>query len=246
MDYWLDEQGIPDKAKDDKAKDDEHMLLLQQNNQPVVQYFEVSDGLGAYVDACLSLSHLRVMYSKRTVYPIKGFPLLLAGKALELNQVDLSGVEAFALAHCLKYNRKLMTISLENCRLQADGLVAILLALALNTKVKVLNLSGNLIGIPPPAMTSFQRGHTTHTEPEEKEVVLSKTVEALSNFVRCNTSLQQLRLRSCGLNDVAVKAMSVSLCTNLSIPLTLCDLSENNLGDASVAALVRFARLFLA
>lgn len=231
MDYWVDEQGIPDDAKDD-----EHMLHHEKKN--VVEYFEVSNGLGAYMDACLSLSHSRAKASRRLVYPIKDFLRLLDGKALELNHLDLSGPEAFALAHCLKYNRKLRIISLENCRLQVDGLVAILLALALNTKVKVLNLSCNLIGIPPPAMKAFQRGLTMHMEPEQEELALGKPMEALSNFVRCNTSLEQLRLRSCGLNDLAVKAMSASLCTNFAMPLALCDLSENYLGDASVAALV--------
>jgi Ran GTPase-activating protein (RanGAP) involved in mRNA processing and transport len=164
-------------------------------------------------------------------------------QVLTLSSLDLSGPDVFALAQCLKHNRKLVAISLENCRLHGDGLAAVFLALAMNTKIKTLNLSSNVIGVPAPSVkpkvSSLTAMSTVRMNQEEHEdLPLSKSVQALADFIRCNTSLENLQLRSCGLTDIAIRAMSTSLCLNFILPLAICDLSDNALGDDSVVALV--------
>ena len=55
-------------------------------------------------------------------------------------------------------------------------------------------------------------GSTTEDSDQQEHGPLSAAAQALADFTKCNTSLEQLRMRSCGLSDVAVKAMSAGLC----------------------------------
>jgi len=238
IDHWFRSQGVHDAIRDE-----EHMDSSSKVSDALLQYLEVRDGVGEYLDAFLSLKQLTHNSGLRTVFPIKGFPSIFSVQVLELPNIDLSGSEVFPLAQCLKHNRKLIAINLENCRLQSDGLAAIFFALALNSKVKMLNLSSNAICVAVPSATPMGSSFTTLSterveEEDHKHLPVGKSVQALVDFVKCNTSLEKFELRSCGLNDVAIRAMSASLCVNLAMPLSVCDLSDNILGDDSVVALV--------
>ena len=239
MDHWLRQQGIPEDFTDEA-----HML--EQDYHPAIQFCEVGDGLDTYLDTCLSLSYYSCIDGNRRVVPIKGFSMRFSEGVMRLQNFEFSCPEAIALANCFKHNRKLTAIDLSNCRLKAEGLVGILLALALNTKVRTLNLSCNRIGsrakVLQPHFKSAALALQTEAATTDLEgmqlVMLSRSVEALASLMRCNTVLEHLSLRACGLDDDSIRAVAASLRVNLSLPLAFLDLSENRLGDASLTLLV--------
>jgi hypothetical protein len=235
IDYWLCQQEIPDKVSD--------VERIVDDNDSVMRYFDVNDGVGAYLDACMLLSDMSALSSIPPVYPIKGFHSIFAGKILELKKSELSVPEAVSLAICLKCNQKLTSISLGHGQIKSEGLIAVLLAIALNKCVQILDLSSTRIGVSSPItevhLNALHGEPSTQIEQEKDNIVFSNPVDALSILIRCNRSIQNLCLRSCGLDNIAVQALSASLRENLFLPLTICDLSDNHLGDAAVVALVK-------
>lgn len=133
MDWWLDEQQLPENSKDN-----EHFSHCAYDD--VIEYFELDDGVGSYLDAYLSLTTSTSKSSTRAPDPIRSFLSLFSGQVLDLRNMDLSGPEVLPLAYGLKNNCKLTSMTLENCRLNSEGIVAILLALALNRRLKIFNL----------------------------------------------------------------------------------------------------------
>ena len=99
-----------------------------------------------------------------------------------------------------------------------DGIAAILLALALNTRVNNLNLAHNIIGVQakmkPMAKTLAANRRIAHAERPPEEGV-SKSVRALETFLKANASVERLCLRSCSLDNRAVQSVAVGLQENL-------------------------------
>ena len=231
MNFWLNDQGIPGNARDE-----EH--ALEQDYSPVLHFLEVSDGLDSYLASSLTLSNIsRMSGSRFPVLPIKGFASLFFGEKLDLQNIDLSGLEVFPLANLFRDNRKLKIINLQNCRMGVDGIAAILLALALNTRVNNLNLAHNIIGVQakmkPMAKMLAANRRIAHAERPPEEGV-SKSVRALETFLKANASVERLCLRSCSLDNRAVQSVAVGLEENLLLPITVLDLSDNQFGDASL------------
>ena len=135
LDWWFDEQHLPEDAKDT-----EHCSLYGYD--AVVQYFESDDGVGAYLDTYLSLSNSCSEAGMRAPDPMRNFSSVFSGPAIELRNMDLSGPEVLSLASGLQHNCRLTSVTLDNCRIKSDGLVAILLALALNNSIKILSITG--------------------------------------------------------------------------------------------------------
>jgi len=82
IDHWFKSQGL-----EATARDEEHMDGSSHTADALLQYFEVSDGVGEYLDACFSLKDLTQDSCLRSVSPIKGFPSIFAMQVLDLRNI---------------------------------------------------------------------------------------------------------------------------------------------------------------
>jgi hypothetical protein len=87
VDHWFKSQGLPATARDE-----EHMDCSSQVADALLQYFEVNDGVGEYLDACLSLKDLTHDSGLRSVSPIKGFPSIFAMQVLNLRNRERESI----------------------------------------------------------------------------------------------------------------------------------------------------------
>ncbi|KAJ1483757.1 hypothetical protein T484DRAFT_1799219 [Baffinella frigidus] len=190
-----------------------------------------------------------------------GFPKNLATvlhtTTLSLNGVNLSYGLGFAIAECLRHNKKLTRVSLAHTRLSHEALQAVLYALAINSNVlyalainsnvtyldlssNPLFCSGTLYG---PASGTIS-GTISRTGKEGGDVG-GEGAEALSVFLQCNAGVEELRLQDMGLTDIAGTAIAARIAQSdysqsggaKASSLRIIDVSGNLLTDVSAARL---------
>lgn len=199
----------------------------EQDSTSAARFLEVASGLQEYLTSWRSMAQRARADALPPPAHVKGLALQLHTRVLCLDHQRLSVHQAFAVAHALRFNRKLRTLSLRGCHLSLQALEGLLLSLAFNSVLSSLDLSLNPFG--PPDLIRHENGKLA--------VTTSSVIAALAELFRFSNSLEKVSLSGVGLDDVAGGALAESLYGNRDIPLMHLDLSGNNLGNKTAELL---------
>jgi Ran GTPase-activating protein (RanGAP) involved in mRNA processing and transport len=161
---------------------------------------------------------------------------------LEICYIVLSREEVQQLKAVLRQNTVLESLDLEASDLGSAGLAEIAPVLYCNTSIKALDLTDNGLHDIQSAnvLRELIRRNKTITSLCIAGNVLGRNIAAVRSIaegVRSNTTLHQLDLSSCGLNDQGISLVANALVARNASILTL-NLNYNNFTSAGVRALV--------
>ncbi|XP_068753929.1 nucleotide-binding oligomerization domain-containing protein 2-like [Montipora capricornis] len=162
------------------------------------------------------------------------------GKSLDLTEIPIyfgSRTRIAALSQALAVNTSLTTLKLSGNSIGDAGATSLSQALAVNTSLTTLELYGNSIG--DAGATSLSQALAVNTSLTTLELYGNSIGDAgatsLSQALAVNTSLTTLKLSHNSIGDAGATSLSQALAVNTS--LTTLDLSWNSIGDAGATSL---------
>ena len=162
------------------------------------------------------------------------------GKSLDLTELRVyfeSRTSVAAFSQALAVNTSLTTLYLSGNSLGADGATSLSQALAVNTSLTTLHLSDNSIG--DEGATSLSQAFAVNTSLTTLHLyhnsIGAEGAISLSQALAVNTSLTTLHLSDNSIGDEGATSLSQALAVNAS--LTTLYLFDNSIGDEGATSL---------
>ena len=162
------------------------------------------------------------------------------GKSLDLTEIRIyfkSRTSLAALSQALAVNTSLTTLYLSGNSLRADGATSLSQALAVNTSLTTLDLLYNTIGAE--GATSLSQALAVNTSLTTLNLhhnsIGDAAATSLTQALAVNTSLATLDLSWNSISDAGATSLSQALAVNTS--LTTLHFSRNSIGDAGATSL---------